>query len=182
MFKPHYGYAKTESAVKRKLREHKKEVAKGNFETQDSYMLFQDYCLDWLNSVYKNKVVVTTFSERMRTVPFKSKAIEVIEKIIKIQQKLGITSNRISATLNDTYVSSTLFIYRINDLLKKIQSEKEIVSHGLRHTFVTLSADAGVPLNVVSNWVGHKNVEITQDYNHILKTQVDKGVALLENW
>ena len=39
-----------------------------------------------------------------------------------------------------------------------------------------------MPLNVVSNWVGHKNVEITQDYNHILKTQVDKGVALLENW
>ena len=94
---------------------------------------------------------------------------------------MGITSNRISATLNDTYVSSTLFIYRINDLLKRIQSEKEIVSHGLRHTFVTLSAYAGVPLNVVSNWVGHKNVEITQDYNHILKTQVDKGVALLEN-
>ena len=67
MVKPHYGYAKTESAVKRKLREYKKDVAKGNFETQDSYMLFQDYCLDWLNSVYKNKVVVTTFSERMRT-------------------------------------------------------------------------------------------------------------------
>lgn len=67
MVKPHYGYAKTESAVKRKLREYKKEVAKGNFETQDSYMLFQDYCLDWLNSVYKNKVIVTTFSERMRT-------------------------------------------------------------------------------------------------------------------
>ncbi len=87
MVKPHYGYAKTESAVKRKLREYKKEVAKGNFETQDSYMLFQDYCLDWLNSVYKNKVVVTTFSERMRTIPLKSKAIEVIEKIIKIQQK-----------------------------------------------------------------------------------------------
>ncbi|MBS6839039.1 MAG: hypothetical protein KH213_07205, partial [Clostridiales bacterium] len=82
MVKPHYGYAKTESAVKRKLREYKKEVAKGNFETQDSYMLFQDYCLDWLNSVYKNKVVVTTFSERMRTIPLKSKAIEVIEKII----------------------------------------------------------------------------------------------------
>ena len=96
MVKPHYGYAKRESAVKRKLREYKKEVAKGNFETQDSYMLFQDYCLDWLNSVYKNKVIVTTFSERMRTIPFKSKAIEVIEKIIKIQQKLGITSNRIS--------------------------------------------------------------------------------------
>ena len=115
MVKPHYGYAKRESAVKRKLREYKKEVAKGNFETQDSYMLFQDYCLDWLNSVYKNKVIVTTFSERMRTIPFKSKAIEVIEKIIKIQQKLGITSNRISATLNDTYVSSTLFIYGIGD-------------------------------------------------------------------
>lgn len=118
----------------------------------------------------------------VRTIPLKSKAIEVIEKIIKIQQKLGIKSDRIIATLNNTYVSSTLFIYRINNLLKRIQSEKEIVSHGLRHTFVTLSADAGVHLNVVSSWVGHKNVEITYHYNHILKTQVDKGVTLLENW
>ena len=83
MVKPHYGYAKRESAVKRKLREYKKEVAKGNFETQDSYMLFQDYCLDWLNSVYKNKVIVTTFSERMRTIPFKSKAI-LLEQTLRV--------------------------------------------------------------------------------------------------
>ena len=48
MVKPHYGYAKRESAVKRKLREYKKEVAKGNFETQDSYIKIKLLLLHFL--------------------------------------------------------------------------------------------------------------------------------------
>lgn len=42
--------------------------------------------------------------------------------------------------------------------------------HATRHTFATLSLEAGVPLKEVSEALGHANVAITaQVYTHVLK-------------
>ena len=38
--------------------------------------------------------------------------------------------------------------------------------HSLRHTFITLCAQGGVPLDIVREWVGHSSVEITRIYRH----------------
>ena len=38
--------------------------------------------------------------------------------------------------------------------------------HSLRHTFVSISANAGVPLVVVQAIVGHSNPAMTQHYYH----------------
>ena len=38
--------------------------------------------------------------------------------------------------------------------------------HSLRHTFVSLSANAGVPLHVVQNIVGHESTAMTRHYYH----------------
>jgi integrase len=40
--------------------------------------------------------------------------------------------------------------------------------HDLRHTFATLALQAGVPLKVVSDILGHANISITGDtYSHV---------------
>lgn len=44
--------------------------------------------------------------------------------------------------------------------------------HGLRHTSATIALDAGVPLHVVSERLGHSSVSITADvYAHALERQ-----------
>jgi integrase len=44
--------------------------------------------------------------------------------------------------------------------------------HGLRHTTATIALDAGVPVHVVSQRLGHATVSITMDtYAHVLKHQ-----------
>lgn len=38
--------------------------------------------------------------------------------------------------------------------------------HSLRHTFVSLSANAGVPLHIVQSIVGHESTAMTRHYYH----------------
>lgn len=47
-----------------------------------------------------------------------------------------------------------------------------ITPHELRHTAASLMADAGVPLESVSNVLGHAELRITQNYVHQLKPAV----------
>lgn len=48
------------------------------------------------------------------------------------------------------------------------RSRKSVVAsfHSLRHTFVSISANAGVPLPVVQSIVGHCSTAMTQHYYH----------------
>lgn len=51
--------------------------------------------------------------------------------------------------------------------------------HSLRHTFVSLCADGGVPQSVVQSLVGHGSPAMTQHYTHIGIETAQNAVALL---
>ena len=52
---------------------------------------------------------------------------------------------------------------------------RKITTHVMRHTHVSLMAEAGVPLEVISRRVGHENSNITRDiYLHITEKQKAK--------
>ena len=48
--------------------------------------------------------------------------------------------------------------------------------HALRHTFVSLSANAGVPLHIVQSIVGHESTAMTRHYYHENLTALQKAV------
>ena len=53
--------------------------------------------------------------------------------------------------------------------------------HDLRHTAATLARQAGVPIEVVSRWLGHQSTEMTHDiYSHVLPEMNDDAVARVE--
>lgn len=51
--------------------------------------------------------------------------------------------------------------------------------HDLRHTFVSNLAMAGVPLNVVQELMGHKNIQMTMIYAHLAPNAKRAAVAML---
>lgn len=52
----------------------------------------------------------------------------------------------------------------------------DIGLHGLRHTHATMLLEAGVPLKVVSERLGHSSITITADiYQHVLDHMQDKA-------
>ena len=61
------------------------------------------------------------------------------------------------------------------------RSRKSVVAsfHSLRHTFVSLSANAGVPLPVVQSIVGHCSSAMTRHYYHENETVLRQAVAAI---
>jgi integrase len=47
-----------------------------------------------------------------------------------------------------------------------MQTERNIVFHGLRHSFVSLSRAAGVPDFLVQRLAGHKTAKMMENYSH----------------
>lgn len=55
----------------------------------------------------------------------------------------------------------------------------EATFHSLRHTFVSMSANAGVPLHVVQSIVGHTNVAMTRHYYHESESALRAAIAAI---
>ncbi len=72
-------------------------------------------------------------------------------------------------------------IYHWITKFEAINGLKHIPPHSLRHSFVTLGVNAGVPLKVVSQLAGHANEKITLDiYTHIVKDQDRQATAVMD--
>lgn len=61
------------------------------------------------------------------------------------------------------------------------RAKVDVGFHSLRHTFVSLSANAGAPLAVVQAIVGHSNPAMTRHYYHECVTALQSAVATLPN-
>lgn len=55
----------------------------------------------------------------------------------------------------------------------------EATFHSLRHTFVSLAANAGVPLPVVQSIVGHSSTAMTRHYYHENEEMLRQAVAAI---
>jgi site-specific recombinase XerD len=53
--------------------------------------------------------------------------------------------------------------------------------HDLRHTFRTLGAEAGVPLEVMMAQLGHMDRETSLDYVHIQQRALERAKQLIES-
>jgi integrase len=55
-------------------------------------------------------------------------------------------------------------LYRYRKVLKAAALEPAHNLHGLRHTFGTRMAAAGVPMRTLQEWMGHRDIKTTQRY------------------
>ena len=54
--------------------------------------------------------------------------------------------------------------------------------HTLRHTFATRCFEKGIPVKIVSRWLGHKKVQHTLDiYTHVMPDEEKKAIERQEN-
>jgi integrase len=52
--------------------------------------------------------------------------------------------------------------------------------HGLRHCWATLALQAGVPVQVVSEMLGHRTVNVTWNiYQHVIPSQQAEAAAMV---
>jgi integrase len=109
----------------------------------------------------------TKTEDSLRDIPMSNKIKEILFKIKNERSEYNI--------LNLVFVSKMnkiLYKVKIREILKRICKKieiKEITPHVLRHTFATRMLETGVNIKVLSEILGHKNINITLDiYAHVL--------------
>ena len=90
------------------------------------------------------------------------------------------TSERVAKVFRDAGIATQGDTGRANPKNKKTNRKAiEVGFHSLRHTFVSLCANAGVPLHIVQAIVGHTNEAMTQHYFHVSDDALRGAVAVL---
>lgn len=62
-----------------------------------------------------------------------------------------------------------------------LSDDKQFVPYALRHTCASFLVQRGVPLKVVQEWLGHKNITMTMRYAHLAPGNLDDAVKVLED-
>ena len=64
----------------------------------------------------------------------------------------------------DQWLNGKQVLHQFKKTTKQLGIEKHFVFHSLRHSFATWSVEAGVPIRVLMDLLGHKKIETTCRY------------------
>ena len=151
-------------------------------------MRLKDCCLLKLSEIdfKKNTIAVkpskTKKTNTRVTIPIHADLLELLEKVDKNQEyALPGLSDRYNRNPSGVTRTTSLIIWYAlnpeNGNLKHPALIKGYGFHSLRHSFVSFCANAGVPLAVVQEIVGHNNVAVTHIYSHLSLDTLRAAVA-----
>lgn len=122
-------------------------------------------------------------------IPLMPLALQIIEKYQESYVKaLPVLSNQ---KMNE-YIKTIAKTAGITDMIEIVKYKEgrpftemvpkfqQVTCHTARHTFATISLQKGVPLQVVSNLLGHSELKTTQIYTHIVDSWKNK--IMLDAW
>ncbi len=88
--------------------------------------------------------------------------IRIIDKAERLLPERGFDNQKVFRVLSDQPTNRYL-----KDIMKIAEIPKQISFHCARHTFATCSLDLGIPIEVVSKVLGHKDLKTTAIYAKI---------------
>lgn len=66
-------------------------------------------------------------------------------------------------------------------ILMNLQDDPGFVVYACRHTCASRMAQKGVPIQVIKEWLGHKNIKQTLQYAHLCPATLQSGLKALED-
>lgn len=81
-----------------------------------------------------------------------------------------LSSDRITGKIRRFYISPKTIQNVMSEAVKRAEIVKHATVHTLRHSFATHLLTSGVNIREVQNLLGHKNVETTMVYTHVLRS------------
>ena len=153
----------------------------------------QDGCLmEWSNIDFERRMIsyiprktARKTGYRKITLPIKDELYEALQDALKWKSENKARENYILPKVADRYRRNPSCVQK--DVMKiihcatgeettaskdRLQGQRKLAAniyslHSFRHTFVSFCANAGVPLAVVAEIVGHGNPAMTEHYSHI---------------
>ena len=129
----------------------------------------------------KARIKGTKTASGNRVVPLNTKAIAALNSLKAVYREMDIVSDSVAVTRKGTTLSSDQLRRVLRRVLAYAGIDKPFTLHQLRHTFATQALNAGVPITVLSKWLGHANVFVTYNtYIHVLESAETAAAGLLE--
>ena len=133
-----------------------------------------------LDNVKENEILIESYeSHSSRVVPLNNSA--------KIALKKYLDDGRYPGKAKNVFVTKTgrsLLARNIRSLLNRYFNKadiKNIKVNDLRNTFIVFQLKSGVPIDVVSQIVGHKRISTTEKYLELIDSKEEsKGIKLKE--
>jgi len=124
------------------------------------------------NAKRKTKLEIidsTKTTSSIRELPILEDAVQVLKLLrkhyAKNRMKLGSNysdNDLVFGKEDGCFICDTVFRHYFNDIQEKLEIKEHVRIHDLRHTFATTARDR-VPIDDVSNYLGHKSVVTTMD-------------------
>ena len=132
-----------------------------------------------LDDINEDKLTIKPYeSHPGRVVPLNRAAKEAIERYLEERPK-GKRNRHLFITKN----GRPLLVRNIRNSINryfKIAEIKNTYVNNLRDTFIVNQLEAGIPLNVISQIIGHKRVSSTEKYLALVKNREEGKVKLKE--
>lgn len=114
---------------------------------------------------------------KQRYVPINQKNLKILEDYLYESRPTfynGKEEEALFLNARGTRLGGMSFANRLHAIVQstanKTIEEKGITLHSLRHSIATHLLQGGVPLSVIKTFLGHRSLESTQIYTHLIKT------------
>jgi site-specific recombinase XerD len=110
-----------------------------------------------------------------RVVPLVGQAIDALKAYLAVREQSPEYDNVFLAR-NNTSMDPRTVRYRIHKYYTEAGIKKKGSVHTLRHTFSTHQINNGLPLPQLKEILGHKKLETTYKYVHLVRTNLREGM------
>jgi integrase len=140
--------------------------------------------IDWSRAILKVRADVAK-NGRARMVPFSGFTELLLKRYIETDRQLlvdtfgGEQTGALFLSESTACPGQPLAVGAFNDIIENVRDRLELphlTPHTLRHQRCTILKRAGVPLDDVALFAGHKSTETTRIYIHIAPTELGKTI------
>jgi site-specific recombinase XerD len=110
-----------------------------------------------------------------RVVPLVGQALDALKAYLAVREALPEYDNVFIAR-NGTSMDPRTVRYRIKKYYAEAGIKKKASVHTLRHTFSTHQINNGLPVPQLKEILGHKKLETTYKYVHLVRTNLREGM------
>ena len=114
-------------------------------------------------------LVVTGKGNKTRHLPVGTKAVQAIERWLRVRGEFALPGNRsaLFVSKNGNRLSRRSVGERLRQLVKKRGLDRHLSPHTLRHSFATHLLESSSDLRAVQELLGHADISTTQVYTHL---------------